>query len=624
VWHGSNEVETDVREMSDSEINVDRVMHQIREAVARQNQNAGQNGSESLSGFSLTGKIDSNSQGDSSSLKLQPQFHLRPDDQYHIDDLLKYHGEEFLRNAYRALLKREPDPSGWTQYLNGLSSGRFNKVDVLASLRYSPEGERAQVKVAGLAWPATIRRLERLPIIGYLLEMAIAAGRLPRLLRHLRQSEFYFLARQQQIVDHDDQFHKHLAEALTQISATTLAGTETAANQQRVIESLLQQQKDLAVRQIEFNNLMEVRLIDSRQHVDELTTALKQQLDEQKENYLRQYQGLAQQTAEQIQRLLHHQQEQVSEQKELLRQHQQLSQQAAEQTEEQLRQQREQTQQVAEQLTQQMAQQIERLLRGQQLAQTEIVMQERRLTLLLEEARKHSPDALDQPVLQLMATEEDHLLDPLYASFEDQFRGEREEIKNRLRVYLPILKGANVLRDVLDIGSGRGEWLEILKQEGVRARGVDHNRVFIEQCRQSGLEVVEADALTYLRSLPDRSLDAATSFHLVEHLPFETLIKFLDEIVRTLRSGGLLILETPNPENFMVGSYSFYADPTHRNPIPSATLQFLLESRGLGRIEVMKLRPWDAAKIDGNTEIVKRFNEYFYCAPDYGIIGWKV
>jgi O-antigen chain-terminating methyltransferase len=610
-------------EMSDSEINVDRLMHQIREAVARQNQSGGQNDSESLSVFSLTDKTDSNSQGGSPSLNLQPQFHSRRDDQYHIDDFLKYHGEEFLRTAYRALLKREPDPSGWTQYLNSLSSGRFNKVDILASLRYSPEGERAQVKVAGLAWPATIRRLERLPIIGYLLEMAIAAGRLPRLHRHLRRSEFYLLARQQQIVDHDDQFHKQLAEALTQVSAKTLAGTETAANQQLLIESLLQQQKDLAARQIEFNNLMEAGLIDARQHVDERTAALKQQLDEQKENYLRQYQELAQQTAEQMQRLLHHQQE-VSEQKELLRQHQQLSQQAAEQTQEQLRQQRERTQKIAEQLTQQVAQQIERLLRGQQLAQTEIVMQERRLTSLLEEARKRSPDALDQPILELIATEEDHLLDPLYASFEDQFRGEREEIKNRLRVYLPILKGANVLRDVLDIGSGRGEWLEILKHEGVRARGVDRNRVFIEQCRQSGLEVVEADALAYLRSLPDRSLDAATSFHLVEHLPFETLIKLLDEIVRTLRSGGLLILETPNPENFMVGSYSFYADPTHRNPIPSATLQFLLESRGLGRIEVMKLRPWDAAKIDGNTEIIKRFNEYFYCAPDYGIIGWKV
>ena len=74
----------------------------------------------------------------------------------------------------------------------------------------------------------------------------------------------------------------------------------------------------------------------------------------------------------------------------------------------------------------------------------------------------------------------------------------------------------------------------------------------------------------------------------------------------------------------MVGSCNFYADPTHRNPIPSSTLQFMLEWRGLSRIEIMKLRPWDEAKLEGDTELIKRFNEYFYSAPDYGIIGWKV
>jgi len=229
-----------------------------------------------------------------------------------------------------------------------------------------------------------------------------------------------------------------------------------------------------------------------------------------------------------------------------------------------------------------------------------------------------------QPRRDLPAREAGHLLDALYASFEDQFRGAREEVKNRLRVYLPILKDAKVTADALDVGCGRGEWLELLKHEEVQARGVDHNRVFVEQCRQIGLDVVEEDALTYLRSLPGRSLNVVTSFHLVEHLSFEELIRLLDEMIRTLRSGGLLILETPNPENFMVGSYSFYADPTHRNPIPSPTLQFLLESRGLDRVTVMKLRPWDAAKIEGDTDIIKRFNEYFYGAPDYGIVGWKV
>ena len=101
------------------------------------------------------------------------------------------------------------------------------------------------------------------------------------------------------------------------------------------------------------------------------------------------------------------------------------------------------------------------------------------------------------------------------------------------------------------------------------------------------------------------------------------LIKLLDEIVRTLKPGGMIIFETPNPENFMVGSYSFYADPTHRNPIPSKTLQFLLESRGLKTIEVLKLRSWDEAKLEGDTELVKRFNEYFYSAPDYAVIAGK-
>ncbi len=115
-----------------------------------------------------------------------------------------------------------------------------------------------------------------------------------------------------------------------------------------------------------------------------------------------------------------------------------------------------------------------------------------------------------------------------------------------------------------------------------------------------------------------------TSFHVIEHLPFETLVKFLDESIRTLKRGGLIILETPNPENFMVGSCNFYTDPTHRNPIPSVTLQFLLKARGINRTEIIKLRPWEAARLKGESEVITRFNEYFYGPPDYGIIGWKI
>jgi O-antigen chain-terminating methyltransferase len=274
-----------------------------------------------------------------------------------------------------------------------------------------------------------------------------------------------------------------------------------------------------------------------------------------------------------------------------------------------------------QQLRSEIDEQLKQLIARQQRAHDELAAQEARLRILLEEV---SRDGTATPsFVQVAAEESDHLLDGLYASFEDQFRGERDEVRRRLEVYIPIIKEAQITGDVLDIGSGRGEWLQLLESEGIKVQGVDRNRVFIEECRRAGLTVIEEDALTHLRSLPSETLNAVTSFHLVEHLPFEMLIHMFDEMARTLKRGGLLILETPNPENLLVGGCNFYADPTHRNPIPSQTLQFLLESRGFHNIRILKLRPWDEARIEGDSEIIKRFNDMFYSAPDYGIIATR-
>ena len=604
-------------ETGNSEINVDQLMHEIRETVARQRR-AGENAFASFPRFPPTGNSGSHAPVDPSPLSLQPEFHPRPDRQYHIDDLLKYHGGDFVRNAYRAILKREPDAAGWAQHLENLASGRFNKIDILVSLRNSPEGERAQVKIIGLTWPAAIRRMGRAPVVGYLIQLAIALGRLPLLLQHQRQSEFHLLAQQQQMVDHDNQVHTQLAEALTQLSAQASAGAEQATNQQQVLESLQQS----AAQQSEFEKAIETRLVAAREQMDKSAAALTEQVEERAAALTRQIDQRVEAVAQQVNQNAAMLTQQVSESAAALTR--QIDQRAATLTG-QLADQIQQLLQRQQHLTGQVEEQAQQLLQRQQQTQTELVMQERRLTVLLEKAREQAePGAFSQPLVQQLIDEEDHLLDALYAAFEDQFRGEREEVKRRLRVYLPILKDAKIFEGVLDIGCGRGEWLELLQGEGVQGRGIDRNRVFIDRCRQINLDVVEEDALVYLRALPDQSLSAITSFHLVEHLPFETLIKLLDESVRTLKSGGLLILETPDPQNFMVGSCNFYADPTHRNPIPSPTLTFLLEARGLCRIKVMKLRPWDAAKIEGESEIIKRFNEYFYGAPDYGIIGWKV
>ena len=213
-------------------------------------------------------------------------------------------------------------------------------------------------------------------------------------------------------------------------------------------------------------------------------------------------------------------------------------------------------------------------------------------------------------------------LDGLYAALEDRFRGSREEIKERFRIYLPYIERA---RDsvVIDLGSGRGEWLELLKEAGISARGVEKNLVSIEQCRARELEVVEDDALVHLRGLADASVGAITGFHIIEHVSIETLVTLLDEVLRVLRPDGVAIFETPNPENVLVGSNFFYLDPTHKHPLPSELMQFLFDNRGFDPVEVLNLHQWDSGRVAGEGELAERFNGLFYGPMDYAVLGWK-
>ena len=519
---------------SHSDVDVERLMHEIRAAVNGKHHPAGPDNYERPNG----------TRHEPGSFVPQPVFHPKQNNQYHVNDLLRFHGEEFVRIAYRALLLREPDQSGMAHYLESLAGGRFSKIDVLASLHSSPEGRQNPVKLAGLWLPLTVGRLERIPLAGNVIRLMVALVRLPRLLERHRQLEFYLTSQQQRIVEHQNRSHKELTGAFTE----ALESVQEAAA---------------------------ARFAEAREYIDSSITKLNENIALQGETLLHQQQELQQvksQTDAQMQQLLQGQEQMVD--------------------------------QVA-------------------IQQRELMTQGRTLSVLLEEIKQDGSAVTKPGMSPIAAHEEDHALDGLYASFEEKFRGKRDEIRERLQVYLPILDNAGITDDVLDVGCGRGEWLELLSKDNVQARGVDHNRIVIEGCRQLGLDVVEADALTYLRSLSADSMNAITSFHVVEHLQFEALVTLLDEAFRILRRGGLLILETPNPENFIVGSYSFYTDPTHRNPIPSETLKFLVESRGFESRAVMKLRPWDAARIAGDSEIIKRFNEYFYGAPDYGIIARK-
>jgi O-antigen chain-terminating methyltransferase len=254
-------------------------------------------------------------------------------------------------------------------------------------------------------------------------------------------------------------------------------------------------------------------------------------------------------------------------------------------------------------------------------------MQERRITLLLEEARKRLPEPFSQEQIQVMTAEAKRPLEALYVSFEDHFRGTREDIKERCKVYLPLIKKAGLGTEempILDLGCGRGEWLELLLEEGLQAQGLDINPILVEECRKRGLAVAEGDLIAYLRTLPDASVGGVTGFHIIEHLPFNTIIKALDETVRVLKPGGLAIFETPNPQNVLVGSCNFYIDPTHLRPLHSEMMRFVAEARGLCHVKILHLHPSEITPVRESTEVAKRFNEYFYGPMDYAIVGRRV
>src|SRR6267142_2610073 len=183
-----------------------------------------------------------------------------------------------------------------------------------------------------------------------------------------------------------------------------------------------------------------------------------------------------------------------------------------------------------------------------------------------------------------------------YVGFEDQFRGSPEDIRRRVEEYLPIFsgitdQGSGIGGDVLDIGCGRGEFLDLLREHGIRARGVDVNPAMVEVCRGKGLEAETADALAYLRGLPDASLGGLFAAQVVEHLEPRYLARLLDAAFEKLRPGAPIVLETINPACWFAFFESYIRDLTHVRPVHPDTLKYLLIATGFQHVEIRYRAP---------------------------------
>lgn len=203
--------------------------------------------------------------------------------------------------------------------------------------------------------------------------------------------------------------------------------------------------------------------------------------------------------------------------------------------------------------------------------------------------------------------------------FAGKFRGPEEYVREGQRVYVPHFKEG----PVLDVGCGRGEFLELLREAGVEARGVDSSAECVAQCRTKGLDAEQADLFEYLTAQLPGSLGGIFAAQVLEHLEPAAVVQFLRLAHSRLRRGGTLAVETPNPECLAIFATHFYIDPTHTRPIPPALMAFYFEENGFGHIDLRRLTP-AADSMPSLGELPASVREQFFGALDYCCIGIRL
>jgi len=234
--------------------------------------------------------------------------------------------------------------------------------------------------------------------------------------------------------------------------------------------------------------------------------------------------------------------------------------------------------------------------------------------------RQRVPAAVPQTVAAPVAAAAAGALQFDYAGFSDRFRGSEDYVRGKQRLYTPYFAGR---RDVLDIGCGRGEFLDVAKECGASAMGIDLDAEAVEYCRRKGHTAEVADLFDYLASLPDASLDGIFASQVIEHLAPERLPEMIRLCAVKLRRDGLIALETPNPECLAIFATHFYIDPTHTRPVPPSLAAFYLEEAGFGSLEIRRLSP-AVETMPSLASLPDDFRNAFFGGLDYAAIARKL
>lgn len=610
---GETDIEKSSEDVVATRLPITEIMRRVRAEVAKRRPGASENAS-----------VDSGLQG----VETLPHWRtaipkLPSKREYALGEILAFSDMDFVSTVYQIVLRRDPSQGELAHYLALLRDGSVSKVEIVGEVRWSREGVARGVHIDGLLLPYTIRKWERRRFVGPVLRWMHAIANLGQWeRRHAIET-----ARQAREI-------KMLGETLNQVSSVLEKWRNGLESRLLEYPKLVEitQRVDGSVREVVAQQAsLSTAFGAMRLRFDDIDLLLSKVARIDDVELTKSMQESFQTQIEQIAIELKHAQEQVA---------MGLEQMGAkvEQAGAKYNAASELLSQRSSALleTQQRVEHFDRLLANMNTPlPLEVVRQElKTLGLRLVETRtdfERRFAALNRPPAGGNLVSRSVDLDPFYVAFEDHFRGARDLVRRRAEPYIELVRnvGAGTREaPVLDIGCGRGEWLELLREQGFVARGIDLNRIFIEICRGHGLDVMEGDAVSVLTTMADNSVGAITSMHLVEHLPFEQLIILMDEARRVLIPGGLLLLETPNPENLSVGAHTFYLDPTHKNPIPPAALQWMVQARGFQDVGVNRLTvarelnapPLVSEDIEGASSINSILAQ-FNIAPDYAVVA---
>jgi len=598
-----------------------------------------------------------------------PKAQFTVAERYHLNDFLALHDQDFVDAAYRGLLKRSADAEGKKYFLEGLRGGRLSKIEILGRLRYSPEGRRHGLRVRSLLPAFAVQHATRLPVIGGLVAFAVGVVRLPRYMRSLQGLEGYQHQRNaeleaaiRQLAQAADANESSLGRDIVrsaEIANDTLRRTETNLvektgeldRQMDAVADELCTQLGALTESVAANRHESVgwREAVARREADALARFAQMEqriaIDEARAEGLAQSATLFESGRKALENRMvqfeldRHTLEGRIGQIEAYKQEADrrligviaLAQESSTQLAVTLR----QAVDVIERRLDVFDKALSAGRDGGQVAHLHLIERMARVEgRVHEHAQRFGSASMPvQPGTDEIPESTRDRFEEMYFAFEQCFRGSREDIRKRVAYYLPLLRDSVVGKlgaAVLDIGCGRGEWLELLRDENIGARGIDINEAMAKDCIERGLNVQVGDAIAHLRRLPDNALGALTGFHIIEHVPLDTLIELIEEAHRVVQPGGLVIFETPNPENVVVGACNFYIDPTHQRPLPPVLTQFLVEAGGfvdvtIHRVNAELLPPVFGEHGENDPPSLRTALTYlrqvFLCAPDYAVVG---